>query len=254
MIRSLAFWLATAALIAADPVQALFDKSVAALAAEDYATAEQGFWSVLKAKPDNIGAYGNLGVVYTRTHQYAKAIEVCAHGLDFAPSDPGLLLNLGLAYIKQGQYANALPVFGKLVKVSPANRQARELLATCQLYTGNLYTALESLQALKSADAGSTNVLRLLALTYYRLNQPEKAQAVFSELRSSAPPGDANLAIGKTQYEIGHYEESVESIRKALRADPRLPNARRELGKALAGLHQDARRGTRVEPRHHAGP
>ncbi len=69
-----------------------------------------------------------------------------AHALDVAPSEPGLLLNLGLAYIKQGQYANALPVFARLVRVSPGNIQARELLATCQLYNGNLYTALESLQ------------------------------------------------------------------------------------------------------------
>ncbi len=82
-------------------------------------------------------------------------------------------------------------------------------------------------------------MLRLLALTYYRLNQPEKAQAVFSELRSSAPPGEANLAIGITQYEIGRYEESVESIRKAWRADPRFLDARRELAKALLKAGQD---------------
>ena len=237
----LLFSLAATVLFAADPVQALFDKSVAALAAGDYSGAEQGFWSVLKARPDNIAAYGNLGVVYTRTHQYTKAIEVYAHGLDVAPAEPGLLLNLGLAYIKQAQYANALPVFGRLVKVSPGNQQARELQATCQLYTGNLYTALESLQTLKSADPRKATVLRLLALTYFRLNQPEKAQAVFMELRSStAPPGEAELAIGITQYEIGRYAESVDSLRKALRADARLPDARRELGKALMKTGQDA--------------
>ena len=58
--------LSAAALFAADPIEAVFEKAVAALAAQDYVAAERGFVTVLKTKPDNVGALGNLGVVYTR--------------------------------------------------------------------------------------------------------------------------------------------------------------------------------------------
>src|SRR5271155_5745142 len=100
-MRSLALLVPLAIALAADPVQDAFDRAVAALAAGDYAAAEQGFQSVLKFKPDNAGALGNLGVVYSRTRRYAKAIEVYTKALDTSPSDPSLLLNLSLAYVQQ---------------------------------------------------------------------------------------------------------------------------------------------------------
>jgi predicted Zn-dependent protease len=232
--------LSAAALFAADPIEAVFEKAVAALAAQDYVAAERGFVTVLKTKPDNIGALGNLGVVYTRTHRYAMAINVYNRALVKAPSDPGLLLNLGLAYMKQEQYPKALPVLVKLVKMNPENRQARELLVTCQLYTGRLQTALASFESLRAKDPRNTGVLYLLALTYYRLKQPENAGAILTDLLNSAPPAEANLLIGKAQYEAGHFEESAGSFRTSLLADPRLPTVHRELGKVLISLHQNA--------------
>src|ERR1043166_2787069 len=86
--------LPAAALFSADPIEAVFEKAVAALAAQDYTSAERGFLAGLRARPSNIGALGNLGVVYMRTRRYAMAINVYNRALVKAPSDPGLLLNL----------------------------------------------------------------------------------------------------------------------------------------------------------------
>ena len=41
--------------------------------AGDYAAAEEGFRRVLNSAPDNIGALGNLGVVYSRTNRLTDA-------------------------------------------------------------------------------------------------------------------------------------------------------------------------------------
>jgi len=237
---TLAPLLLAAALFAADPIQAIFEQSVAALAVQDYSAAEQGFRAVLKARPDNIGALGNLGVVYTRTHRYAMAIEVYKRALNAAPSDPGLLLNLSLAYMKQEQYGKALPVLARLVRINPASRQARELLATSQLYTGAAKTAVESFESLRTAGPHNTGVLYLLALSYYRLKQPEKAGAILAELLDSASPAEANLLIGRAQYEAGRFEEAAASFAKALDAKPDLPTIHRELGKVFISLHRDS--------------
>jgi Flp pilus assembly protein TadD len=142
--------------------------------------------------------------------------------------------------MKQERYEKALPVLAKLARINPANKQARELLATCQLYTGHLKTALESFQSLRTADPHNTGVLYLLALSYYRLKQPEKAAAILSDLLDSAPPAEANFLIGKAQYEAGRFEEAAESFAKALRSDRDLPSAHRELGKVFISLHRDS--------------
>ncbi|MEO8127350.1 MAG: hypothetical protein ABI822_09680, partial [Bryobacteraceae bacterium] len=65
------FVLSAVALAAADPIETTFEQALQALSSHDYARAEQGFQAVLKTRPGNLGALGNLGDVYSRTHQYA---------------------------------------------------------------------------------------------------------------------------------------------------------------------------------------
>jgi Tfp pilus assembly protein PilF len=62
-----------------DPAQITFDRAVQALSAGDYGSAEQGFQTVLKQQPDNVGAIGNLGVLYARTDRIDKAIAEYHH-------------------------------------------------------------------------------------------------------------------------------------------------------------------------------
>src|SRR6478752_10321127 len=88
------------ALQAADPLEAAFERATRSLAAGEYAAAEQGFLEVLKASPRNVGALGNLGVVYSRTNRTGKAIDVYFRALQISPLDSLLQLNLGIAYLK----------------------------------------------------------------------------------------------------------------------------------------------------------
>src|SRR6266567_3814189 len=137
---------------AADPLAQVFDKAVAALSAGDYTAAEAGFQQVLKAAPNHVGAMGNLGVVYSRTARFDQAIAVYRRALRLSPNDKGLLLNLGLAYVKQESYADARPVFQSLVKADPRNLQARELLATSELHTGQVTAAVRAFETLCGED------------------------------------------------------------------------------------------------------
>ena len=45
----------------------VLDRAVKDLASGDYAAAERGFQSVLRAQPNSAGALGNLAIVYSRT-------------------------------------------------------------------------------------------------------------------------------------------------------------------------------------------
>ena len=116
--------------------QVIFEHAAQALQAGDYPAAESGFRKVLRAEPGNLGALGNLGVVYSRTNRYARAIDVYKQALRTAPQDRGILLNLGLVYLKQDDYQHALPYFLRLHRSDPGNWQATNLLATCLVYGG----------------------------------------------------------------------------------------------------------------------
>ncbi len=91
--------------------------------AGEFSRAEQGFDAVLAADPSNFAALGNLGVLYSHTHRFAKAIDTDQRALKIDPKDPSILLNLGLAYMKQEQYARARPYFQTM---SRSSRETRE--------------------------------------------------------------------------------------------------------------------------------
>ena len=78
--------------------------------------AEAGFTQVLRREPNNMGALGNLGVLYSRLNRPQKAIDIYRRALRLAPNEPGLLLNLGLAYLKLDDYSQAKPIFTLLSK------------------------------------------------------------------------------------------------------------------------------------------
>src|SRR5580700_6291236 len=123
-----------------------FVRASEALRSGDYPAAEAGFREVLRAEPNNVSAMGNLGVIYSRTLHYAKAIEIYKRALTVSPHERGILLNLGLAYLKQDDYARALPYFRTLHAMNATDGQSATLYATCLVYSGQPNAALEVLK------------------------------------------------------------------------------------------------------------
>jgi len=224
---------------AADTLETTFQNAAAALSAGDYAAAEEGFRKVLKLEPNNVGALGNLGVVYSRMHRYADAIEVDNRALRLRPGDSGLLLNLGLAYSKQEQYDKALPLFSRIVAANPAHRQARELLATCRIYTGHPEAAITDLELLRAGGPGEPGILYLLGVAYARLKQPDKAQAAFAEMMNAANPAQASFLMGKAYYDAGRFEDAAEALQKTVAADNGFPGVHLGLGKVYVSLRRN---------------
>jgi tetratricopeptide (TPR) repeat protein len=221
-------------LLHAETPEAIFRKSSAALAAHEYGVAEQGFLEVLKLEPGNIGALGNLGVIYSKTHRFSDAIQIYQRALKLAPGEKFLLTNLGLAYLKQERYSQASPVFEKLA-ADPQNHQARELLATSRLAVGQNELALAAL-ANEPVNPGMLYI-RGVALT--RLKRTEAAHQAFTEMMSAADPAQANFLMGKASYETEHFQDAADFFGKTLALDPGFEGAHRELGKVLISLHED---------------
>jgi tetratricopeptide (TPR) repeat protein len=224
---------------AAESTQLIFDKAAAALSGGDYAAAESGFQRVLQVSPDHIGALGNLGVIYARTERLDQAIAVYQRALKVRPGDNALLLNLGLAYLREDSYGLALPIFRRLAQADARHRQARELLATCELYTGHVASAVQSLEKLRAEDSRNAGLLYLLGVGYLKMNRPADARQALDAFLASTPPAQTAMVLCKAYYESALFDEAVEQCRKALEIDPVFPGAHRELGKALVSQRSD---------------
>jgi superkiller protein 3 len=223
---------------AAEPAKEVFDGAVRALGAGDYETAERGFQAVLREQPRNVAALGNLGVIYSRTSRADQAIAVYRRALQVSPDDKDILLNLGLVYLKQEAHAKALPLFARVVEIDPGHLQARQLLAVCRVYTGQLGPAIHDLEALHAAAPGDDGILFLLGFAYLKNHDSEKAKATFQSMFEAAGAARAQFLLGKANYEAAQFPQAEAAFFEVLRLDPAFPGVHLELGKVYISLRR----------------
>lgn len=223
----------------AESAEAVFQRAASALAVQDYQVAEQGFLQVLKLEPGNVGALGNLGVVYSRTRHYSQAIDTYERALKIAPGDNAISTNLGLAYIKQERYSAALPIFETLAR-NPSNFQARELLATCRISLHQYQPAIAVLDPLQAEEPNDPGVLYMLGVAFSGLKRTDEAHAAFAKMMAAATPAQADFLMGKASYQTGNFQQAESFFRKTIAADPHFDGAHRELGKTLISLRDNS--------------
>lgn len=216
---------------AAGQANAIFDRAVQALQSGDYPAAEQGFQTVLHSQPHNLGAIGNLGILYARTNRTDLAVKQYKLALRLSPDDPAILLNLGLAYLKQDRHSLALPCFARIAELDPQHRQARQLLALCRLYTGQIAQGIHDLDQLQAAAPNDEQILFLLGFAHLKNNEPDAAQAVFNRMFEVAGPARANFLLGRACYEAELFPRAEESFLDVQRLDPNFPGLHLELAK-----------------------
>ncbi len=215
----------------AQSLQVTFNRAVGHLSSGDYGPAEQGFLAVLRAQPDNVGAIGNLGILYARTNRIDKAIAEYQRALRLSPNDQSILLNLGLVNLREEQHSKALPFFERVLAVDPFNNQARQLRDMCLLYTGRVPPALQDLQSLARDRPGDPQLLFLLGLAYLKHGDSKQAQSVFNRMFQESEPARAQFMLGKASYEAALFPQAEESYHAVLRLDPKFPGIHLELGK-----------------------
>ena len=216
---------------AVDAPKAVFDRAVQSLVAGDYPAAERGFQAVLKEQPRHVGALGNLGIIYSRTGRAGQAIAVYRRALQISPDDQAILLNLGLAWLKQEAHQRALPLFERVAALDPKNLQARQLVAVCRLYTGQLAPAIRDFEALRAANPRDEQILFLLGFAYLKNQEADRAKAVFREMFAVAGPARTQFLLGRASYEAALFDRAEESYLEVLRLDPDFPGLHLELGK-----------------------
>src|SRR5262249_39666174 len=135
--------------------------------------------------------------------------------------------------------ATALPRFARIVELDSRNRQALELLATCQLRTGQVNAAVKILEGLRAADPQDSGALYLLGGAYFRQKQPEKARRVLSALLAATRPAQANFLIGRAYYDSGRFEDAIQAFSETLSLEPAFPGARLELGKTYISTREN---------------
>jgi tetratricopeptide (TPR) repeat protein len=125
-----------------------------------------------------------------------------------------------------------------VVAIDPQHLQARQLLAVCRAYVGQLAPAIHDLEALHTAAPRDEGILFLLGFAYLKNHDAEKAKAIFQLMFEAAGAERAQFLLGKAYYEATLFAQAEESFFEVLRLNPRFPGVHLELGKVYISLRR----------------
>jgi tetratricopeptide (TPR) repeat protein len=215
---------------ATDPAQ-LFQKGQDALNHGRLDEAERDFRQVLAANPQVGGTYANLGVVYMRRKQWAKALESLRKAEHLMPQVAGIRLNIGLAYYRQNEFLKAIPVFESVVRDQPDALQSRHLLGLCYFFAERWADAANTLEPLWAQESGQLSYLYVLSIAAHRAGRKEldeKATAQLVKIGEGSP--EFHLFMGKAHLNLEQYDMALADFQAAEQANPRLTFVHFNLG------------------------
>jgi tetratricopeptide (TPR) repeat protein len=214
----------------ADPAQ-LFQAGQAALNLGRLDEAERDFRHVLAEDPQAGGAYANLGVVYMRRKQWAKALELLRKAEHLMPQVAGIRLNIGLAYYRQNEFLEAIPAFESVLHDQPDAAQPRHLLGLCYFFAERWADAANMLEPLWAQESGQLSYLYVLSIAAHRAGRKEldeRAAARLVAVGEGSP--EFHLFMGKAHLNLEQYDLALADLHAAALANPKLTFVHFNLG------------------------
>jgi tetratricopeptide (TPR) repeat protein len=214
----------------ATPAQ-LFQRGQDALTQGRLDEAEHDFQQVLQADPQSGAAYANLGVIYMRRKQWAKALQTLHKAEHLLPQVAGIRLNIGLAYYRQNEFLQATPQFESAVRDQPDALQPRYLLGLCYFFAARWADAAATLEPLWAQESSHLPYLYVLSNAAHRAGQKEldnRAAQQLIKVGDGSP--EYRMFVGKYYLNLEQYDSALTEFQAAAEADPKLPFVHFNLG------------------------
>jgi tetratricopeptide (TPR) repeat protein len=193
--------------------------------------AERDFRRVLAIDPKASAAYANLGVVYMRRKQWAKALEELNKAEPLMPQVAGIRLNIGLAYYRQNEFLQAIAPFESVVRDEPDALQPRYLLGLCYFFAERWADAATTLTPLWTQESGQMAYLYVLSNAAHRAGQKEIDDRATAQLiKIGDGSAEYHLFVGKYHLNLDQYDMALTEFQAAAAANPNLPFVHFNLG------------------------
>jgi predicted Zn-dependent protease len=210
-----------------------------ALAAGQYAEAQQNFEQLAKLEPGIAEVHATLAIIYYKQRQYEAAVREIRTAQKLKPGLPKLDSLMGMSLAELGRFKEALPGLEKGFKQT-ADTEIRRM---CGLQLLRVYTGLQ-----RDPDAVAT------ALTLDRL-YPDDPEILYhtariygnftylmmEELHDKAPDSIWMMQAQGEAYESQKdYESAIQAFQRVLKLEPKRPGIHYRIGRVYLRRFQDS--------------
>jgi len=125
--------------------------------------------------PEYSDGYTQIGVGFYKMNNMDSAAVYFNKGLQYNPNNSVALSNLGAYYFNKGRYAEAIEIYDKTLRLNPRFIDAMVNLGSCYGASGKFNEAVIWFTKAYELDPNNKKAITFLAMTYQKMNQPEKA-------------------------------------------------------------------------------
>ncbi len=213
-----------------DPAQ-IFHSGQEALSQNRLDEAERDFRQVIALNPKAGAAYTNLGVVYMRRKQWAKALDALHTAERLMPGAAGIRLNIALVYFRENEFLKAIPLFQSVLRDQPDATQPRHLLGLCYFFAERWTDAANELSPLWAEESAQLSYLYVLSIAAHRSGMKElDEQATAQLIRIGEGSPEFHLFMGKAHLNLEQYDLALSDFQAAAQANPNLTFVHYNLG------------------------
>ncbi len=223
----------------AQDIGELSRQAAADLRSQRFAEAERAYRELARIEPANPMWRMNLGITLFSAGKHQASIPEFEYFLNQRPAPGGIHLMLGLARLKLSQYC---PAIAPLEAAMKWDRQ-RTVVELADAYQGckRYEQAARTYEAALANGHKTADVQRHAAYCFWRARLYADAKRHFQPLAAPSPTEAAfHYEYGDTLARLEGPEAGLPFLLKAVEIDPKLLQARAELGKALVDLARGA--------------
>ena len=126
---------------------------------------------------------------YDRANMLEKAIGVYEEILKADPNSIPVFLNLGGLYYRRRRYDKAIPHYERVIRANPKHYQGHYWLAMCYWKLQRYYAAINTLEEVIEFLPTLRDALNLLGECYERIGEGAKAEHYYLKAISADPDG-----------------------------------------------------------------
>ena len=172
----------------------------------------------------------NLGYVYERLDERAKAITAYKRAIELKPDLANAHSGLGVLYAKTGRIREGIARCKKAIQLAPDDIKLQHSLATVYWQTKLYNDAAEEYNNILRLDPDDKGALHQLGVIYMGKRMYSEAMAKFKRVLEIQPNDPfAHGALGTVYLKLGNRAAAIAEFQTVLRLDPNNRTAQRML-------------------------
>lgn len=190
----------------------------------DFLHAKPAYLEVISLRENYLEAYKNLCVIYVKTGEADKAIELGKKAIEFIQDDYSLYYIVGTACMALKKYEESIQYLEKALELKPDHSQLYNNLGTSYVTMGNLDKAYENF--LKASELDPDN-----SITYYNIGsilqikeQHKEAVEYFQKAYDIEEQESYLVSMALSEFKGEMFEDAIKHYKMLVAQHPEKPS------------------------------